>query len=763
MFYAKVVVDMKNDQLNETYDYIIPEVLEEFVGVGSRVLVPFGMQKIFGYVIGLSGRSEYYKTAKEIIDCLDYDQELTEEQIELAEYISKQSHVSMVSVLELMIPSFLKGQSRKYIVVKDYDKLHPDLALLFKGKERLPIDNNIKEVFKLVKDEINKDNITIDYDYYTYGRGKKTKIYYVNQDCTLFRSEKRKIIYDYVARHKDVTIDDITNVIDCSYNLIREMVKEESLYTKEVVNLDKYDENEELKNSSNYKFSLDQDMTIQKYNISNNNKYLLFSNDEEFKAAFYLKVIEDAKKVNQPVLITAPTILLQEEILMYLKRNLKGYRINGITSKNTRAEKYETFMNIKYNNCDCVVTTQSGIFLPFDKLYACIIVEEENLNYINENYPYYRTIDCLKKRCEYFGAKLILSTSSPSINTYKEYMDGEYVLLQSFKDVRVNSKIIDMKQAILNGENNIISNMLKEAIKSNIELGKQVMLLVSSKAYAPILKCNDCGKVIKCPKCGIALTYYKDKNVAKCNYCDYKLAEFHKCSCGGDVLSLGFGQEQVSEVIQTMFEGASILNINADLMKKTEDYNQALTMIEENKVDIIIGTNILSKTVNSENIGLVAVIDIDSYLNNNSHRASELTYNFISKLTSFNNLIIQTYNSNNPIIIKALKDSYDEYYKSEIYVRKMLNYEPFYEMNRITITGDYKEIYHFANYFKKFYTTALKDAFILGPSYDYRIKGVKLILKHNDFEKVIKILDDTKIHFKSSRIYVNYERYPKVI
>ena len=150
--FAKVVVDVKMDyiksnNLNETYDYIIPMSLKEFVGIGSRVLVPFGNQELLGYVLEINETSLFESTAKYILDVLDYDQELTEEQIKLAYYISETYYVSIVSVLELMIPSFLRGQKRKYIDIVDYDKLHPSLAILFNGKKRLLIDSKIKNEF----------------------------------------------------------------------------------------------------------------------------------------------------------------------------------------------------------------------------------------------------------------------------------------------------------------------------------------------------------------------------------------------------------------------------------------------------------------------------------------------------------------------------------------------------------------------------------------------------------------------------------------
>lgn len=762
--FAKVVVDVKIDNiksnnLNETYDYIIPMSLLEFVGVGSRVLVPFGNQELLAYVLEINEDSAFEKTAKYIIDVLDYDQELTSDQIDLALYISETYYVSIVSVLELMIPSFLRGQKRKYIDIVDYDKLNPNLALLFNGKKRLLVDSKIKNVFDLVKEEMKKGNITLDYDLYTYGNGLKKKEFYIKDLNPVFKSEKRRNIYEYIMAHPNVSEDDIIAYIDCTYNLIREMCKDNTLGYHEVVDIKKNDAS--VSNKSPYTFSFDEEQTVLRYFNSKNRKFLLHSNKEEFKINFYIRIIEDCKKKGLPVLITAPTIMIEEEILMYLKRYLRSYKIYGMNSKNTKKERYEVFMNCKYDNLDVLVTTHNGIFMPFNSLGAIIVIDEDNPNYINENYPYYNAIDVLAKRAKMHDASIVLSSACPSISTYYKSINGEYNILNCFSNDISNRMIVDMKEEVLNGSSNIISNSLFNAISKALENKKQVMLLVSSKAYSNLIRCRECGHVVKCPKCNLSLTLYKEKGYAKCNYCDYKLYNYDECSCGSrDFINLGFGEERINEELKKMFKDARILNVNADLMKTIEDYNKAINDIEENNVDIIIGTNILTKLIKNDNISVVGIIDADIYLNGTSHKANEYTYNLISKINRNKNVYIQTYNKDNVIINLALNDNYDEYYQREINSRKLLEYEPFNEISRIVISGE--DIYHFANYYKKVFKGVVKGE-ILGPTYDFKLKAVKLILKHNDYEKVVKILNDTRMHFKNKRIKTSFERCPRVL
>ena len=761
--YANVIVDIKNDFCNDAFDYIIPDNLKDFVGVGSRVLVPFGNQELLGYVLNITNESKYANTIKEVKEVLDYEKELTLEQIEIAKYISDTYLVSLVSVLELMIPSFLKGQKRKYLEIKEYEKLSPDLAIFFKGKKRILIDNRVLSIYDEVKKEIKKGNITLNYDLYTYGNGKKRKEYYVSSsDIKEFKSEKRKNIYEYVKENPNVSEDDIIAYLDCTYNLIREMCKDGILKYHEVPIIENKDVT--LFNRSPYKWSYDDALTINRFLSSKRKKYLIHSNREDFKINFYIKVIEECKKKNLPVLITCPTIMLEEEILMYLKRYLQGYKIYGMSSKNTKKDRYEVFMNAKYNNLDCLVTTHNGIFMPFSSLGAIIVVDEENPNFINENYPYYNGIEVLDKMASIYDAYLIMTSISPSIDTYYKTIQGEYELITSnICNKGINYEIVDMKEEILNGSSSNISNTLKDNIKKELDLHHQVMLLVSNKAYLGMMRCRDCGQVLKCPNCGVSLTYFKSKDYATCGYCGYKLQNYQKCpSCNGETIGLSFGEEKISEEIKEMFPSARILDVNSDLMKKIEDYAQALNDIEENNVDIIIGTNILTKRIKSDNIKLVSIINADMYINSNSHRANEYTFNLISKLNNKEHVIIQTFYRQARIIKLACNDDYDTYYEEEIKNRELLKYDPFMEINKITFTGEYKEIYHAANYFKKFFVKAIRQD-ILGPSYDNKVKGVKLILKHNNYSKVKIIIKDTKDKFKGLNVKLNYERCPKVI
>ena len=759
--YAKIVIDMKNEHIDDFYDYLIPDNLEEFVSVGTRVLVSFGFQDLLGYVIEITEASNYEKNIKPIKAVLDFEQELTLEQVELAKYLSKKYYISLVSALDLMIPSFLKGQKRSYLVIKDYDKLHPILHMLFEGKNRVFIDGKVINNYSLVRKEIASGNITLDYDLYTYGKGKKQKIYRVLNEA-VFKTEKRNQVMNYVLTHPDATEEMIFSYVECSEYLLKQLVKENYLTYKEVAKIEV--SNEEKKVNNYYNFNFDQSQTLERFDNSKKKKYLLFSNDDNFKINFYLHIIQKNMEKNLPTIFVAPTIFMAEELTMFFRKRLSGFNIITLNSKNSKSDNYNTFMNIKYNNFDVLITTVSGIFMPFKTIGTIVLVDEENNFYLNENYPYYDAIDVCNYRCDYYNARLVLTSSTPSIENYYNSELGDYDLITSGSKIIGNVEVINMKDNIINGSGTIISNRLFNKMKETLESNKQVILYVNNKSYSSLIKCRECGTIVKCPNCNIPLTLYKEKHLAKCNYCDYKLEQYDTCNkCQStNIVSYGFGLEQVKEVVDKVFSEYNIIQIDSEVLKNIEEYENALLKIEDGYANIIIGTSILSKNINNSNIGLVAILSADKLLNSNDYRASEYTYNSIAKLIHSDNLLIQTYYPNNNIIKYASKGEYDAYYEEEIQKRKELKYAPFYEINKISITGEFKEIYHFANYFKKV-CMRIVEGVVLGPVYDAKIKGVKLIVKHNDYDKVIKIYEDTKQAFKNSDLLVSFERKPKVI
>lgn len=756
--YAKIVVDVKANNLNETFDYLIPEELHEYVFIGSRVIVSFGYNEVLGYVVEINDDSDFLGNLKPIKEVLDYEKELTTEQVELARYLSVELNAPLVHTLSLMTPGFLKDKQRKYLYIEDYNKLHPDLAILFNGKKKILMD---KEVFKnnsLINKEIKKGNIQLGYDVYSYGKNKKTKVYYLTELLNQ-KSLLRQRIAEYVYKNPNVTLDQIRLALNCSSNIIKTMAKEKSLQSKDILVVE--EKKQDIEYIGKYHFNIDEEQLLGKYKETNSKPYLLFSNDDKFKLHFYIDIILNNIKKDKKTVFFTPTILLAEELNIALKRHLRGLDILVFHSKNSNSENFDVYSNVRNDNYSVLITTM-GVFLPYNNVGAFIILDEDNSNYIYDYFPNYDIRRILIKRSLILGSKVILESMSPSINTFYSSQNAKYYLLEY--NIKKNNKvsIINMREEVLESNNNIISSKLDNEIRTALTEKKITLLVVNNKSFSTMIKCRSCGEVLKCPKCKIPLSLVKNKGIAKCNYCEHKDEQYNKChKCGSEnIASYGFGLEQVNKVVSMAYPKANIMQVDSDNVKVLDDYTELIDSIDEGHVDIIIGTNALTTHLNNVNIKVVGLLYVDSYLNLNDYRGAEYTYNLISKMANYEVCIVQTYNNNHYAIQNAITNNYDKYYLEEINNRQLLNYEPFTEMNRIIIKGPYDKLFHFGYYYRKAIRRMIGDSGILGPSYDYKLQGVKLVLKHNDFPIVIKVLNDAINHFPKE-MQISFERNPK--
>lgn len=762
--FAKVVVDVKSSNVDIMYTYRIPQELEGFIGIGSRVMVSFGIRKILGYVIEITSESDYQGEMKEILEVLDYSQELSIEQIELAKYIKNETKCLLVSALEAMYPSFLKTKYRKFIYASNPDKLDAEIALLFNGKNKIAITADTLKRYPKILREIKNGNLELTFDIYHYGKRKKEKLYRINPSYYhIFNSlsAKRLECIRFVERNEDCTTDDIKEAIGCSIFLIQALVKEEYLLVKEDFVVEE-SISEYKKVSRNFTFSFEQRKIVEKFTALSGKPFLLYSNDETFKYDFSLSEAVKTVASNKKVLIVTPTLLDNFKISRYFKRYLEGYKVLSFANDLNNSDYYSQYIQVLKNEFDIIITTKVGAFLPINDLGLIVVVNEGDFNYLNEYTPKYNTIKALEFRSNYHNAKLVLSTLCPQIESYSKYVNAKYILLKHLVKVENRMILTDLNQEY-GPIDRVISSKLKIEIDKCLKNRQQAVLMLNSKGYSNYIVCRNCGEVLKCPKCEIPLSYYKEKDEMKCKYCGRK-AEEVSCNCGSRSFThLLNGLDNLKEKIQMIFPNARILHMDSDTIKTTADYHEALLQIENQDVDIIIGTrNVLS--IFSSQIRLLGIIDLDQFLNSSDYRSNESTYHLLSEC--INHLecttVVQGYHLDHPTVSLALNNNYDEFYEMEIKNRKTYLYPPYCEINRLIIIGQYKDMYYCANYLKKIFNTIIKEnSDALGPVYLPKYKGVQILLKHNNFEKVSEIIDEVEKKFSEKKITIQFERYPR--
>lgn len=766
--FARVVIDRKNQNVDTLFDYLIPAQFEEVLCVGARVFVEFGFTKVLGYVVEIHDTSEFTGNIKPILEVLDFNDNLTKEQVELALFLKEETNALLISCFDQVLPSFLKGKYRKYLTVHSYQDMDANLAMLLKGREKVRMTDELMEHYPLIQKAIQKEQVALDYEYYIYGKQFYTKYYLIadkykglkEQD---FISAKRYDIYKYVLQNEKVKTEDIQENVGASIHLIRDMAKIGILQEKSV--LETTTDKSAKKKLIEKPYNFEEEALLDKYASFSKKPFLLHTNVDEFKIRFFVDQIIENKSQNKTVLLVVPNVFMVYQYAQIIKKRTSGLRIALFSSSIKPKEYYYQYVQAKNGNIDLIITTTVGIFTPLKNLGLIVLEEEESTQYLNESNPKFLTHEVLKMRMQFHQAKLVFVSKSPSLRTYHKTFLNEYYLLQYIKKPSSSVEVVDMKEAIMRGEKTFLSKRLEDALLDTVKNKKQALLVLNRTAYQTQVLCTKCHTILKCPKCKIALKFYKTKEEYKCDLCNYTAPETPVCEAchNTEFEHYGFGLEFLEQYLTKTYPDMRILNLHNNKFSTKEEYLQMLVDVEENKYDCILGQNLSLKVFSSNQIALVGMLDLSSLLYSSDFQAAEHAYQWMSTIVNLKHVtaILQNYQPLQEVIHFALASDYEAFYKKEMAFRTLLQYSPVIQMNRLLISGEFKKMYHFANYFKKVYMRVLEDPKeILGPVYQNKKDGIALTLKHDQPKEVMDLLKDVTERFKDEDVQISYEKYP---
>jgi len=753
--FAKVVVEVPSENTDELYTYKIPDEFIDNLYVGSRVFVEFGFQKIMGYVLEIIDEIDINMDVKDILDVIDFEQGLTLEQIDLAKYLKEETKSYLIQTLGLMYPSFLKSRVRKYLEIINFAALDGELALILGPKKKILMTKELVKHYPKIKKEINRGNIALTSDVFSYGQRKLVKFYTLTDESAPVKGVMRQNIRAFLSHHQEASEEEIIENTGCSSNLLRKMVEEKILVMTEK-RLVPENPGPLVYKPINWDF--EQTMLKEKYQALSKKPFLLFTNDEQFKLDFLLDMAIDMITKQKQVLIITPTILANTLVFNFFSKNIQGCRLLSFSSRLSNSEYYDNYWRVKEQNVDIVIGTKQSAFLPLDHLGLIIVVDEGSPFYVNEQNPKYRLAEVVRFRSEYQQARLVFTSSIPQITSYYQYYLSNYYLLEYRKQTTRELVLINMRNEL---EDMVLSQALKQALSSQMEQGQKSLLILNTLGYSPITICADCGQTLKCAKCQITLTYHKEKDLYRCPYCGlaYEKPQCQKCQ-GHHFQNYGVGLEKLKERLMTVFPKIRLVQVDSETMVERWAYEKFLDKFENDQFDVIIGTSILLALIN-QGISLVGVINADNLLNYGDYRSAENVFSLIATLrdSSVPLVYVQGLNLEHEVIAKAAAQNYLDFYQQEITTRQNLFYPPFCEINRLVIIGPYRNIYHYANYFKKVFRRISRGE-ALGPVYLPAVRGVQLILKHEDFPKVSQLIDEVNEKFKPQKLIVNFERYP---
>ena len=657
--YADIIVDISHEQLDRTFQYAVPEEMEQDIDVGVLVNVPFGRgnRTIIGYVIELSNEPKLDIDKIKYIDSIVPDKvKAVSRMIKLAAWLKHNYGSTMNQALKTVIPvkEKVKHKEKKSVrLVIDRHEAQSYIELFLK--------KNAKARLRLLQALMQEQVI----------------------DCAIVK-EKLNITMQTVNTLVKLGIADI---------------EVENIYRNPIKNTDDFEKRLTLNPEQKHVV----DTFIKDYDNGNRHTYLIHGVTGSGKTLCYLDMIEHVVSHKKQVIMLIPEIALTFQTVQRFYRRF-GDRVSIINSRMSKGERYDQFLRAMRGEIDIMIGPRSALFTPFSDIGLIVIDEEHESAYNSEQSPRYHAKETAIYIAKEHKASVILGSATPSVETYYHALTGEYKLFTLSHRALGNELpkvyVEDLREELKSGNRSILSRRLKALIEDRLNNNKQVMLFLNKRGYAGFISCRSCGHVMKCPHCDISLTFHKNGKLV-CHYCGYEQQSVNLCpKCGSRYIS-GFraGTQQVEEVIKKMYPAARTLRMDMDTTTGKEGHEKILSAFANHEADILVGTQMIVKGHDFPDVTLVGVLAADMSLYAGSYMAAERTFQLLTQAAGRagrgdtpGEVVIQTYTPDNYSIKTAQAQDYNAFYEEEIAYRRLMEYPPISNMLKVSIASKNEKI-----------------------------------------------------------------------
>ena len=727
MNFAQIILPLN---LKGTFTYKVPDELVENLKIGMRVLVSFRGKKIYtGIVAEIHQNDPETFVPKEIISILDDSPILPLEQISFWSWISEYYMCNLGEIYRFAFPSSLKLESETYLKIKpnvkvDFENLDVNEMYLIQALEVRQLINVTeieafipkKEIVKTIKSLIDLQYIEIDEKIAEKYRAKEIAYLRINDAelagsslpqilLSLKRSPKQQEMFLAILEkqtenpEKPIRKSEIFDDGNYSHAQLKSLIERNLVqeYFLQKDRLEAYQGDiEEIEKLTDEQFRAKKEIDEA---FAEGKNVLLHGVTSSGKTHIYLEKIEDVVASEKNVLFLLPEISLTKQIVQRLEKKY-GKQLGFYHQKLTDFERVEVWRRMKNNDIKILIGTRNALFLPFQNLGLIVIDEEHDSAYKpREVSPYFNAKDAAQILAKFYSANLILGSATPSVESYylakKEKL--KYVLLaERFGNVKLPEfELINFKEE--QDSKKIIGNFslkLIDEIKKELEKKKQTMILHNRRGYANVVECETCGYVNYCSNCDVVMTYHKFSNEMKCHYCGQKASKPKTCpKCHSENLNeRGVGVEQIHEEVSRLFPDSEVDRMDVDSMRKKFAYEKLYEKIEEGETDIIVGTQMISKGLDFDNIELVAIPRADSMLYVQDFRAEERAYQLITqvsgragRISGEGKVFIQTYNPHHSVFQLIKENHSEKIYQHFLEERKKFLYPPFVKLIMIEL------------------------------------------------------------------------------
>ncbi len=425
---------------------------------------------------------------------------------------------------------------------------------------------------------------------------------------------------------------------------------------------------------------------------------LLYGVTGSGKTLVYMALIDHVLSMGRSALVLVPEIALTPQLMQKFSARF-GERVAVMHSSLRIGERYDEWRRAKTGQAKVVLGTRSAVFAPLEDLGLVILDEEQEHTFKSENTPRYHARDVAKYRCMQTGSLLVLGSATPSVESMYQAREGNYHLFTMRK--RFNEQamprvvIADMKKELQSGNGTDISGPLRQELESNLSKGEQSILLLNRRGASRMVTCGECGWVPGCPRCSVALTYHSANRRLMCHHCGFSIPLPAECpECGGKLAFVGTGTQKVERELEEMFPGTEVLRMDTDTVSPTNPHEKQLDRFAEEKIPFMVGTQMVAKGLDFENVTLVGVIAADLSLYADNFRAGEMTFSLITQAVGragrgdkSGRAVIQTMTPENEVILTAARQDYDSFFSQELEMRRLCGCSPFRDEFRISASG----------------------------------------------------------------------------
>ncbi|MFM6953848.1 MAG: primosomal protein N' [Sphingobacteriaceae bacterium] len=719
-FFVEVVLPLA---ISKAYTYRVPQALVASIALGKRVVVQFGKNRVYTAVIfAISEKAPQGYEAKYILDVLDEFPIVTQQQLDLWQWMSSYYLCSLGEVMQAALPSALKLASETRVTLNaefDYDKstLTDKEFLLLDALEIQPVLTiaeiakilDQKTVFPILRTLLAKGIITISEELTEKYRAK-TKTY-IQLNSFYADAANRKALFEVLERapkqlevlmayvhlakaQTEIAKADLLEASGASSATLQALVVKEvfTLVEQEVSRLSGV----EADLDANFTLSTSQQEALNqlKENLQKKEVCLMHGVTASGKTEIYIRLIEDYLAKGRQVLYLLPEIGLTTQVIQRLQK-IFGTKIGVYHSKfndNERAEIWQKVLNGEYK---IVLGARSAVFLPFTNL-GLVVVDEEHENSFKQfdPAPRYHARDTAVFLASVFKAKVVLGSATPSFESYYNAKIGKYGLIGlseryggvQLPDIQVVSIPEETKRKTMQSH---FTSLLLSEIKGALARKEQIILFQNRRGYAPVLLCATCGYTPKCINCEVSLTYHKSSGKLHCHYCGYRQDTVPVCpACGSAKIEhKGFGTEKVEDELSLIFPEARIARMDVDATRTKYGFQQLITDFEDKKIDILVGTQMVAKGLDFANVSTIGILNADSMLNFPDFRAFERSFQLLAQVSgragrrdSRGKVIVQAHDIHHRVLQQVIDNDYQGLFQTELIERRNYHYPPLYRL-----------------------------------------------------------------------------------